>query len=66
MTSDNIQYLGDFPNKLITFSYLRTYDLCGPLRTAFGAGKSITRARGRGMGPGNQDFFGPCETASSR
>jgi hypothetical protein len=25
---------------------------------------SITRASGRGLGPGNQDFFGPCEIAS--
>jgi hypothetical protein len=27
---------------------------------------SITRASGRGLGPGNRDFFGPCEMASSR
>jgi hypothetical protein len=27
---------------------------------------SITRASVRGMGPGNRDFFGPCEMASSR
>ncbi len=27
---------------------------------------SITRASGRGLGPGNLDFFGPCEMASSR
>ncbi len=27
---------------------------------------SITRASGRGLGPGNCDFFGPCEMASSR
>jgi len=26
----------------------------------------ITRASGRGLGPGNREFFGPCETASSR
>ncbi len=31
-----------------------TYDLCVPVRNAFDAGKSITRARG--LGPGNQDF----------
>ncbi len=45
------------------------YDLYGPVRNAFDAGKSITRASGRGLGPGNQDFFkffGPCEMASSR
>jgi hypothetical protein len=28
---------------------------------AFDEGKSITRASGRGSGPGNRDFFGPCE-----
>ncbi len=27
---------------------------------------SITRASGRGLGPGNRDFFGPCEMSSSR
>jgi hypothetical protein len=32
-----------------------------PLRNAFDAGKSITRASGRGLSSGNQDFFGPCE-----
>jgi hypothetical protein len=37
-----------------------------PVRNAFYAGKSITSASGRGLGPGNQDFFGPCEMASSR
>jgi hypothetical protein len=26
---------------------------------------SITRASGRGLCPGNRDFFGPCELASS-
>ncbi len=26
-------------------------------------GKSITRASGRGLGPGNLNFFGPCEMA---
>ncbi len=24
------------------------------------AGKSVTTASGRGLGPGNRDFFGPC------
>ncbi len=46
-------------------SYLWTYDLYGPIRNAFDAGKSITRASGRGLGPGNRDFSGPCEMASS-
>jgi hypothetical protein len=27
---------------------------------------SITRASGRGLGPGNREFFGSCEMASSR
>ncbi len=30
------------------FSYLWTYDLCGPIRNAFDAGRYIARARGRG------------------
>jgi hypothetical protein len=45
----------------IPYSYLLTYDLHGSIHNAFDAGKSITRASGRGFGPGNQDFFGPCE-----
>jgi hypothetical protein len=27
---------------------------------------AITRASGNGLGPGNRNFFGPCEMASSR
>ncbi len=45
--------------------YLWTYDLYGPVRNTFGAAKSITRASGRGLGPGNGDFFGPCEMSST-
>jgi hypothetical protein len=45
--------------------YLCTYDLYGPVRHAFDAGSIHTRASGRGLGPGNRDFFGPCEMASS-
>jgi hypothetical protein len=41
-------------------SYLWTYDLYGHVRNAFDAGKSITRASGRGLSPGNRDFFGRC------
>jgi hypothetical protein len=37
-----------------------------PRGNTFDAGKSIMKASGQGMGPGNQDFFGPCEMASSR
>ncbi len=55
----------DEKNFEIYNSYLRTYDLYGPESSAFDAGKSITRASGRGLGPGNQDFFGPYEMASS-
>ncbi len=40
-------------------SYLWTYELYGPVRYAFDAGKSITRASGWGLGPGNRDFLGP-------
>ncbi len=40
-------------------NYLWTYDLNGPVCNAFDAGKYITRASGRGLGPGNQDFLGP-------
>ncbi len=43
-----------------------TYDLYSPICNTFDAGKSITRASGRGLSPGNRDFFGPCEMASSR
>jgi hypothetical protein len=41
------------------FSHLWTYDLYGPVRNAFDAGKSVTRASGRGLGLGNRDFLGP-------
>jgi hypothetical protein len=30
-----------------------------PVHNGFDAGKSITRASGRGLGPGNLDIFGP-------
>ncbi len=39
-------------------SYLWTYDLRGPVRKAFDKVNSITRASGRGLGPGNRDFLG--------
>ncbi len=47
-------------------SYLWTYNLYGPICNAIDAGKSVTRASGRGLCPGNRDFFKPCEMASSR
>jgi hypothetical protein len=42
-------------------SYLWTYDLYGLVRNALllMRAASITRASGRGFGPGNRDFFGP-------
>ncbi len=42
-------------------SYLWTYDLYGPVRNAFDVGRYITTEVD---GPGNQDFFVPCETTS--
>ncbi len=42
------------------------YPLYDPVRNAFDAGNSITWVSGRGLGPGNRDFFVPCEMASSR
>jgi hypothetical protein len=52
-------------NALCTyFSYLCTCDLYGPVHNVFDACRSITRASGRGLGPGNRDF-GPCKMASS-
>jgi len=47
-------------------SYLCTYDLYGSVHNVFDAFRSITRASGRGLGPGNREFFGPSEMASSR
>ncbi len=44
----------------IGYSYLCTYNLYGPLRNVFDACKTITTASGRGLGPGNREFFGPC------
>jgi hypothetical protein len=42
------------------------YDVYSHVRNAFDADKSITRASGTELGPGNQHCFGPCEMASSR
>ncbi len=41
------------------FSYLCTYDLYGPVRNVVDACIYITRASGRGLGPGNREFLGP-------
>jgi hypothetical protein len=50
----------------VFISYLWPYDLYGPVHNAFDARKSFTRKSGRGLGPGNQYFFGPSEMAASR
>jgi hypothetical protein len=34
-------------------------ELYGPVRDVFDVGRSITRASGKGLGPGNRDFLGP-------
>jgi hypothetical protein len=47
-------------------NYLCTYDLYSPVHNGLDACLSITRASGRGLGRGNQEFIGPCEMALSR
>ncbi len=47
-------------------NYFCTYDLYGPVHNFFDAGRYITWASGKGLGPGNGEFFGPGEMASSR
>ncbi len=47
-------------------SYLCTYDTYGAVCHVFYVCRSITRASGRGLGPENRDFFGPCKMALSR
>ncbi len=44
------------------YSYLCTYDLYGPVRNVFDAGRYITWASGRGLGPGNGVSFGAQKT----
>ncbi len=51
------------PKLLTIYSPMISTALCVmPLMRA----ASITRASGMGLGPGNREFFGPCEMASSR
>ncbi len=50
----------------VHFSYLCTYDLCGPVHNVFDACRFITRASGKGLFPRNREFFEPCEMASSQ
>jgi hypothetical protein len=47
-------------------NYFCTYDLYGPVHNLFDAGRYITWASGMGLGPGNGEYFGPGEMASSR
>jgi hypothetical protein len=44
------------------------YDLYGPVRNAYDEGSIHYEGKweGVGLGPGNRDYFGPCEMASSR
>jgi hypothetical protein len=56
--------LGVAANFKITI-YARTYDLYGPVRNVFDSGRYIPWASGRELGPGNGEFFGTCEMASS-
>ncbi len=58
----NFKYQEPFVHR---YNYLCTYDLYSPVRNFFDAGRYITWASGRGLGPGN-GVFGPCEMASSR
>ncbi len=44
---------------IITIYALCTYDIYGPVRNVFDACRSITRASGRRLGPGNRDFLDP-------
>jgi hypothetical protein len=47
-------------------NYFCTYDLYGPVRNVYDAGRYIMWASGRGFGPENREFSGPCEMASNR
>ncbi len=49
----NLKYLST------VIQYLWTSDCYGPVRNAFDAGKFISWASGRGLGPGNLEVFGP-------
>jgi hypothetical protein len=41
----------------VNYSYLCTYDLYSPVHNVLDACISITRASGRGLGPGYREFF---------
>ncbi len=46
---------------MFTINYLCTYDLYSPVHNVLDACMSITRANGRGLGPGIREFFGLCD-----
>jgi hypothetical protein len=46
-------------------NYLCTYNLYGPVRNAFDAGSIRYMGKWEGVVPGNREFFGPCEMAST-
>jgi hypothetical protein len=70
MSQDNVSNMHNFPIwsycTVVLINYLCTYDLFGPVRNAFDAGSIHYEGKWEGVGPGNRDFFGPCEIASSR
>jgi hypothetical protein len=45
----------------LSFSYLCTYDLYGPVRNVFDACRSIARAVGRGWALESESFLGPVQ-----
>ncbi len=51
---------------LTYYNYLCTYDLYVPVGNAFDAGSIHYEGNSEGLGPGNQEFFGPCDMESSR
>ncbi len=44
-------------------NYLCTYDLYGPVRKVFDAGRYFMWGGGNGVAAGNLEFCGPCEIA---
>jgi hypothetical protein len=62
LTADCVYYVGLYSWEI---TILCTYDLYSPVHNVLDACISITRGSGRGLGPGIQEFFGPCEMTSS-
>ncbi len=61
-------YFSESQTTILQFknNYLCSYDLYSSVHNVLNACISITRASGRGLGPGIREFFGPCEMASIR